>query len=68
MFKLNKFNKTSSSNYFYCALLVDMNLWHERLGHISMNKMKKLVQQKILSDINEEDFKRCESCIYEKND
>lgn len=41
MFKINKSIKASSSIYIDCALIADVNLWYERLGHTSLNKIKK---------------------------
>uniref|UniRef100_A0A5K0ZQ04 Integrase catalytic domain-containing protein n=1 Tax=Nymphaea colorata TaxID=210225 RepID=A0A5K0ZQ04_9MAGN len=66
MFKLNEMNKSSNSAYIDCAMNVSTNLWHERLGHVSINKMKTLAQQGIIPDINVNDFTKCKACLYGK--
>ena len=47
--KLN--NKNSSS------------LWHKRLGHISKNRVERLVSEEILDQIDFSDFNVCVKCI-----
>ena len=38
-------------------------LWHRRLGHISIERMKKLVNDGVLSTLDFADFKTCLNCI-----
>ena len=38
-------------------------LWHQRLGHISIERMKKLVNDGVLSTLDFADFKTCVNCI-----
>ena len=38
-------------------------LWHWRLGHISIERMKKLVNDGVLSALDFADFKTCVNCI-----
>ena len=38
-------------------------LWHRRLGHISIERIKKLVNDGILSTLGFADFETCVNCI-----
>ena len=38
-------------------------LWHRRLGHISIERMKKLVNDGVLSTLDFADFETCMNCI-----
>ena len=38
-------------------------LWHRRLGHISIEKMKKLVNEGVLNTLDFADFETCVHCI-----
>ena len=38
-------------------------LWHWRLGHISIERMKKLVNDGVLSTLDFTDFETCVHCI-----
>ena len=38
-------------------------LWHRRLGHISIERIKKLVNDGVLSTLDLADFKTCVNCI-----
>ena len=38
-------------------------LWHRRLGHISRNRIEKLVKNGILENLNFTDFEICVDCI-----
>ena len=38
-------------------------LWHQRLGHISIERMKKLVNDGVLSTLDFADFETCVNCI-----
>ena len=38
-------------------------LWHRRLGHISIERMKKLVNEGVLSTLDFSDFETCVHCI-----
>ena len=38
-------------------------LWHRRLGHISMERIKKLVNDGVLSTLDFADFETCVNCI-----
>ena len=38
-------------------------LWHLRLGHINLNKIKRLVSDGPLSDLKVDDLPTCESCL-----
>ena len=38
-------------------------LWHKRLGHISRQRMEKLIKDEILSDLDFLDFDTCVDCI-----
>ena len=38
-------------------------LWHRRLGHISIERMKKLVNDGVLSTLDFADFETCVNCI-----
>ena len=41
-------------------------LWHRRLGHISIERMKKLVNDGVLSTLDFADFETCVNCIKDK--
>ena len=38
-------------------------LWHRRLGHISIERIKKLVNDEVLSTLDFADFETCVNCI-----
>ena len=38
-------------------------LWHRRLGHISIERMKKLDNDGVLSTLDFADFETCVNCI-----
>ena len=38
-------------------------LWHRRLGHISIDRIKRLVNDRVLSTLNFTDFETCVDCI-----
>ena len=38
-------------------------LWHRRLGHISIERMKKSVNDRVLSTLDFADFETCVNCI-----
>ena len=38
-------------------------LWHQRLGHISIERMKKLVNEGVLNTLDFIDFETCVHCI-----
>ena len=38
-------------------------LWHRRLGHISIQRIKKLVNKGVLSSLDFTDFETCLDCI-----
>ena len=38
-------------------------LWHRRLGHISIDRIKRLVNDRILSTLDFTDFNTCVDCI-----
>ena len=38
-------------------------LWHQRLGHISIDRIKRLVKDRVLSTLDYTDFKACVDCI-----
>ena len=38
-------------------------LWNQRLGHISIERMKKLVNDGVLSTLDFSDFETCVNCI-----
>ena len=38
-------------------------LWHRRLGHISIERMKKLVSDGVLEPLDFTDFDTCVDCI-----
>ena len=38
-------------------------LWHRRLGHISIERMKKLVDEGVLSTLDFANFETCVHCI-----
>ncbi|XP_042983318.1 uncharacterized protein LOC122312714 [Carya illinoinensis] len=38
-------------------------LWHKRLGHISIERMRRLVKEGVLQDLDFTDFKNCVDCI-----
>jgi len=38
-------------------------LWHKRLGHISRERMKRLIKNKILPDLDFTDLNICVNCI-----
>ena len=40
--------------------------WHQRLGHISIDRMKKLVNDEVLSTLDFVDFETCMHCIKDK--
>ena len=41
-------------------------LWHRRLGHISIDRIKRLVNDGVLSIVDFTDFETCANCIKEK--
>ena len=38
-------------------------LWHRRLGHISIDRIKRLVNDKVLNTLDFADFDTCINCI-----
>ena len=42
-------------------------LWHKRLGHISKERIQRLVKNEILPDLNFTDLGICVDCIKEKH-
>ena len=46
--------------------LSEAYLWHCRLGHIGVNRMKKLHKDGLLKDMNYESIVACESCLMGK--
>jgi len=40
-------------------------LWHKHLGHISLERIKRLVKEEILRNIDFVDFSTCIECIKE---
>ena len=38
-------------------------LWHRKLGHISIERIKQLVNDKVLSNLDFADFETCVDCI-----
>ena len=47
-----------------CVMNEDSSmLWHRRLGHISIDRVKRLVKEGILSVLDFTDFKTCRDCI-----
>jgi len=58
----NIINKISSS---YIACPLSLSLWHDRLGHVSIRKIKNMIKScDINYDINE--FDKCEVCVKSK--
>ena len=41
-------------------------LWHRRLGHISIERVKRLIKDGVLNTLNFTDFDTCIYCIKEK--
>ena len=41
-------------------------LWHQRLGHISIDRIKRLINDRILSTLDFTDFDTCVDCIKDK--
>ena len=39
------------------------SLWHRRLGHISIQRIKRLVNEGVLSSLDFTDFETCLDCI-----
>ena len=59
MFDTNtKKAKTTQSSQTY--------LWHCRLGHINIKRIKKLLQEGILDSFDLESFENCEGCLLGK--
>ena len=57
------------SNYSIKRKLINENpymLWHKRLGHISKQRIQRLVSEGILNSLDFSDFKICIECIKEK--
>ena len=47
-----------------CVMNEDSSvLWHQRLGHVSIDKIKRLVNDGVLSTLNFTDFETCVDCI-----
>ena len=47
-----------------CVMNEDSSmLWHRRLGHISIDRIKRLVNDGVLSTLNFTDFETCVDCI-----
>ena len=38
-------------------------LWHQRLGHISIDRIKRLVNEKVLNTLDFANFDTCINCI-----
>ena len=57
----NSNNKSDVSVY----MLYSISLWHQRLGHIGLNPMKRMISHGMIScKIN--DFQKCELCVKSK--
>ena len=51
-----------------CVINEDSStLWHQRLGHISIDRIKRLVNDGVLSTLDFTDFETCVDCIKEKH-
>ena len=55
-----------------CSIVCDVNvsvkdnatyLWHLRLGHVSKQKIGRMIKMGLISDVILEDYPTCESCI-----
>ena len=47
-----------------CVMNEDSSvLWHRRLGHISIERIKRLVNDAVFSTLNFTDFETCVDCI-----
>ena len=46
-----------------CVMNESSMLWHRRLGHISINRIKKVMNDGVLSTLDFFDFKTCIDCI-----
>ena len=61
----------ATNNYLYvhtgtkrCNINEDSSmLWHQRLGHISIDKIKRLVKDGVLSTLDYTDLETCVNCI-----
>ena len=59
---------SSSVNFFIGCKRVRMNLsssmlWHKRLGHISRQRLERLVRDGVLSNLDFSDFETCVVCL-----
>ena len=46
-----------------CIMNDDSSLWHQRLGHISIKRIKGLVNERVLSALDFTNFETCVDCI-----
>jgi transposase InsO family protein len=62
-------NTTYDSMHVHTGIkrcVIDENsskLWHQRLGHISIDKIKRLVNERVLNTLDFTDFETCLDCI-----
>ena len=45
---------------------ISLMLWHRHLGHICRDRMKRLIKEGVLRDLNFLDFDTCVNCIKRK--
>lgn len=55
-------NKVANSSY----LIECSNLWHDRLGHVNYNTLRKLVNLELIPKFKIDSHKRCEICVEAK--
>ena len=55
-------NKNSDSSVYICEL----NVWHNRLGHVNIESLRKLVQLNYLPKLNFENNDKCQICVEAK--
>jgi hypothetical protein len=62
-------NTTYDSMHVHTGIkrcVIDENsskLWHQRLGHISIDRIKRLVNERVLNTLDFTDFETCLDCI-----
>ena len=58
----NDTNKNSNVSLYICEL----NTWHNRLRHVNIESLRKLVQLNYLLKLNFDNNEKCHICVEEK--
>jgi len=68
IFRLNVINSSDNENSIHVALNVEScDIWHERLGHVNFNSIKKMINLNLIPISSFRSTFRCEICVQGKH-